>query len=607
MYHYFVMCHWIMTHLDAECSSRLACPPALLLEKSFTTKNRNGKTLTARSKYSNLFNEHATTNIMARADFAFPSKSSKEIRRPNSQVSDRSQPKCNDLIERRSVHDLRTLQHLEYVETDEMKNSADEERLPTQSPSGVVDVCMMGKVKKPPKSLLRRRRPGPWTSRRPLLKSLYPRMASELEEFERSRKECSKDKNFLPSHKNSEPPGIIKFGSNTSKPPLSMRLPTANIIKWKPSVQKKRMQKNPMPSRMTKTAPKQTIEMIQHKDNNRKERQAKTKERIQLAKKKRGELYNAKIKKIEDTLEKKEQKRLSSIRCNEIEMQQTKLLTAIILASATRRWLKNAPVILAECRRKKLLEEAAIKIQTRWKKEMFVRKAFIASTINKKLKLCGWRLKLHARCNRRSLYAKIIRTFLIDMTKHPLSFALYEFRSRILKAQRLTRNFLDCKRARLYALEELWKRVEKKIILSEESKSKRRRHKNALSDITHRKILSKGLAGIVKGAVNHADQQTSSVSSHVQEMTPHGTYRVLCQFHLEDSRRTFKEHIHKKMPSRIHDLCHDDARKLLEGFDNVRLAQYHTVRPFPAYLLYSRYDEFRKKIEGMKKMINFNL
>ena len=539
---------------------------------------------------------------MSLADFPFPSKFSRGIRRPKSQVSHKSrQQKCNDdlHIMKRYTRDssLRNSQRSKHVEIDELKNSGPEDILfhfPNQLGCDIVDVPKLNENREPQNPMLRPRRP-PWTSPgRPLLKSLYPRMVSELEEFARSQNHarCAHDDNCSPTHKNSDPPGL---GPDTNKPPIStVTLPTVNAINRKQRAQKKEIQTTKI------SVPKQTINTGQIKAmKNRKELQAKRKERMELAKKKRNNLYNAKIKKIEETLEKKEQKRLQSIRCKEITMRQTKLLTAIILASATQRWLENAPKMLAECRRKKLLEEATIKIQTMWKKEMFVRKAIVATIITKKLKSCGWRIKLHARCTRRSLYAKVIRTFFMDMTKHPLSFALYQFRMRVLKAQRMTRKFLDCKKARLDALEELWRRVEREVIVKkEESKSKRRRRKNALSDITHRKILSKGLVGIVKGVVDHEPQ--SSVPQ-VNKLTPHETYRVLCQFHLEDSRRTFKEHTPEKVPSRIHELTHYDARKLLEGFDVDRLAQYHTARPYPPFLLYSRHDELRKKIEGMKK------
>lgn len=538
------------------------------------------------------------TERMSLADFAFPSNCSRGIRRPKSQARQR----CNDLIHRIRDEKLRN-SDLQSLESDEVQNLEIRDNLFHFSNIS----CSVDDAQAFINPLLRTRRP--WTSPgRPLLKNLHPGMMSELKRFQRSQNRTTdlNDGNFAPFLQLEN--DHLEIGLNEeikSSISTTSEVPEANITKWKPRPRKQRKQKNHpiLPSRIKKSTQETGIVQSTDKEQNKERLQAKRKERMELAEKKRNDLYSARISMVEDTLAKKEQRRLRNIRRKEIERQQIKLLTAVVIASATQRWLHGATSTLADFRRIKLLDEAAIKIQTIWKKEMFARKALIARNITKKLKYCGWRIKLHARCSRRKLYAKVIRTFLVDMANHPLSFALYKFRWRVLNAQRLTRHFLDCRRARLQALEEQWRRIEKDVIVTEESKRKRRKRKNALSDITHRKILSKGLVGLVKGVVDNDELQNSA--SHGKEMTPHETYRLLCQFHLEDCRRILKEQTStpKKAPenARFFYLTHDDARKLLEGFDIENVAKYDTARSHPCLMLYSRHNELRRKIEGEGK------
>jgi hypothetical protein len=523
---------------------------------------------------------------MSLADFAFPSNCSRGIRRPKSQARQR----CNDLIHR--IRDTKVRNSQFFTSSDDVKKSEIRDDL-----FRLTDIsCSPDDKQAFINPLLRSRRP--WTAPvRPLLKTLH------LKRFQLSQNRTidSNNGNIENDHLEVGLSEDIKSSISTT-----VELPEVNITKWKPRPRKERKHKSHpiVPSRIKKSVSKQKTGIVQStgKEQNKELLQAKRKERTKLAEKRRNDLCSARKSMVQDTLVKKEQRRLRNIKRKEIEIQQIKLLTAVVVASATQRWLHDATATLADFRRIKLLEEAAIKIQTMWKKEMFVRKALIAWNITKKLKYCGWRIKLHARCNRRKLYAKVIRTFLVDMANHPLSFALYKFRWRVLNAQRLTRKFLDCRRARLQALEEQWRRLENKVIVTEESKRKRKRRKNALSDITHRKILSKGLAGLVKGVVDNAELPNSAL--HV---TPHETYRLLCQFHLEDCRRILKEQppTPKKAPAndRLYDLTNDDARKLLEGVDIEKSVKYHITRSHPCLMLYSRKNELRIKIEGERKQI----
>ena len=342
-----------------------------------------------------------------------------------------------------------------------------------------------------------------------------------------------------------------------------------------------------MPHVFSRVSPQQMKEILQRRN-----------ERIEHAKLKRNNIHNMKILKLEESIERKEQRRLNNNKKKEIEARQMKLIRTIILASTMQRWLKQAPAVLDNFRRERSLEEAAIKIQTMWRRDLFKRKAFEAKVIKKKMKNCGWRIQLYARCSRRRLYARVIRSFLLDMRKnHPLCLVIFMFRQRVLKAQKELRNFIDCKHARIEALEEKWVRLEKEVIALEEFKNKRRRRKNALTDISRRKILSKNLVGAM-----FCEERPGSASKRKEAISrTHFTH--VCHFFLEDSRRLHIETASAPPKKFLHEediqkATLADVKKLLAGSDINEIVHYQDKRFQPLFALYSKNEELRKKIEG---------
>ena len=529
---------------------------------------------------------------MSLSDFALPSKYSNGHVLPETHAGQRNRHKYNEmnkLIHRIGRAKSKTISYLDTNDDQLEENDSllalfswDASRLmPSRS------ISSSG-------TLLHPRRP--WTAPNgSVLKRRNPFQlsVSDIAEMDRFDLQCchqqtmNNDENHPPLHNHETSTSIDQ--------PSRVIVPEMKAVKWKRKSHASKINKQTRPSSANRAA---TPSLVEYQREDRYELLQRHNDRIEHAKQKRDEMYRMKMLKLEDHLDKKETRRLSTKQKEKEEHRQQIMIRTIIVASAMHRWLRQVPV--AEFRRHRSLEDAATKIQTAWKKEMFARKAFEATKVNKLLHSCGlgWRIRLYARCSRRALYARVVRSFLSDMSKHPWTYVLFKFRSRILNAQTLMRSFIDCKRARLEALEESWVKLENNVMAMEEFKSKRCRRKNALRDMTYRKILPKGLVGVVKQATQ-SDRPASA--SECKEATPLDRYKYLCRFYLEDCRRL---HIEKlsgtstETPEIPKVTSKNDARKLLSGSN--MLGNNHCKRMRPLFVLYCHQDELQKKIEGKR-------
>jgi hypothetical protein len=430
----------------------------------------------------------------------------------------------------------------------------------------------------PPTSHQKRR---PWTAphKMPLVRDLFPDVFAELEGFEQAPE--INDENCPPSDVNHAYSPIGKL--NVSITSIHER------PKWS---SKTKMDRRIKTTKTRRTKCRRTkSSLVEYKLENKENLLQRRNERIEQANFKRKTMYLTREKTLAETINKKEQRRLKNNRIKETELRQQETVRAIILAASLQRWLRNAPETLANFKREKSQKEAAEKIQNMWRKDNFARKAFETCAVKKKLKRSGWRIILYMRCNRRRLYAKVIRSFLLDLLVNALPFVFVLYRSRILRAQKHMRNFIECKRKRLKALEEMWVRESSTV---EEIQSKRRRRKN----VAYRQILSKGMVGIVKRVAREADGRPSSVSI---QTTPRDHYEAFCQFYLEDSRRLHiiqSSNIASNISSGIPKVTCNDAKTLLSGRDVEMVVKCHPAKSKPMFLLFYKKDIFRKKIEG---------
>lgn len=101
-------------------------------------------------------------------------------------------------------------------------------------------------------------------------------------------------------------------------------------------------------------------------------------QRIDDAKLKRSSFRDDELKRIEETLRRKEQHRLDHLTLKRKETRQSMLITTIKLVAAIHLWFRDTPVIIAKFRHMKSLNDAARIIQYKWKKEMFLRRAMEA-------------------------------------------------------------------------------------------------------------------------------------------------------------------------------------------------------------------------------------
>jgi hypothetical protein len=122
---------------------------------------------------------------------------------------------------------------------------------------------------------------------------------------------------------------------------------------------------------------------------------------------------------------------------------------------------------------------AAIKIQTMYRGRIARRTVKALRQLGPALKRTVWRYSLKLRCKRRRKQSKLLRKFCNDYATRWVQLMVYNFRRCVVKCQRLIRQWLACKRARIYVLSLMWDRVEKK-----EENQKLLRTMHVLSDTT---------------------------------------------------------------------------------------------------------------------------
>jgi hypothetical protein len=122
---------------------------------------------------------------------------------------------------------------------------------------------------------------------------------------------------------------------------------------------------------------------------------------------------------------------------------------------------------------------AAVKIQTYIRGKQARKTVQALRQLGPALKRTIWRYSLKLRCSRRARQANLLRRFTNDYATRWVQQMVYNFRRCVVKCQRIIRQWLDCKRNRIYALSLIWDRVEKK-----EENQKLLRHMAVLSDTT---------------------------------------------------------------------------------------------------------------------------
>ena len=103
------------------------------------------------------------------------------------------------------------------------------------------------------------------------------------------------------------------------------------------------------------------------------------------------------------------------------------------------------------------------------------------------------RFKLSIRCWQRSRFARMVREFIVDTSRSRFAYAMKRLRWNICQAQRASRAFLKCKRARIHALFRVWISCErnnraKLLELQKEISKKKKKHNNNLENIVEGKF-----------------------------------------------------------------------------------------------------------------------
>jgi len=359
----------------------------------------------------------------------------------------------------------------------------------------------------------------------------------------------------------------------------------------------------------TKTSnhsPNMIHHMMQKQDKNRALSYQLRNQRICNAHKKRCVIQDNKVKKLKESIQNKEQHRLDYLTLKKNHLRQVTIIKIITLVTVMYPWFYDAPKIIEEFRYTKSLNIAASKIQKRWKKEVLYRKAMEARKIRKKLKKFSFRIHLWARSARRRLNAQIIRHFLEDFSVNPMPFLIYKFRCKVMKAQQMMKSFVLCKNARILALERSWVAIEKELAIVESSPiCKHRKRKSDLSEVTHQNIVTRGndsqrdrkksFADVLTSAVQRPSTLSVATVSGQRSTKNGGTLcRVLCRFHLEDSRRSHMNKTGLKHVRKCNSISRKHAIQLLSGEDiNVNVIP---VREWPLFSLFYKYKDLQRAL-----------
>ena len=122
---------------------------------------------------------------------------------------------------------------------------------------------------------------------------------------------------------------------------------------------------------------------------------------------------------------------------------------------------------------------AVVLIQSCWRARMARRNVKALKSLGPTFKNVIWRYILKIKCKRRLRKAQLLRKFANDYASRWVQQMVYNFRRCVVKCQRLIRDWLACKHARILTLSKIWDKVERR-----EENQKLLRHMIVLSDTT---------------------------------------------------------------------------------------------------------------------------
>lgn len=325
----------------------------------------------------------------------------------------------------------------------------------------------------------------------------------------------------------------------------------------------------------------------------------KEKRRVEV-KQRRDNLIEVQQNSILESIEKRDFTRVQRIQQKALQDIQKKQMKLIILFSRTRQWFDLADKLIHARR----LDLYASCIQRRWKKRAWYRTAEEARITQVRLKRIGWRLRFWLRCTRRRLHAQLLRKFFTDFSVQQLDYIMYTFRYRVMKAQRLLRNFIECKRGRRQLLEKIYMEIEKNLTKEVHKRGARRR--NALvpqymqPNKSARLIALQAQSKTLLELASQQIHQTSIITGMPGERHAGGVktsssdaslVKILCRMHIENERRIHNNKsaaamndIEKERP----ELNVEHAKMLLSGQSIPINTLVSSKRHWPPFLLYSK-------------------
>uniref|UniRef100_A0A7S4RH84 Uncharacterized protein n=1 Tax=Ditylum brightwellii TaxID=49249 RepID=A0A7S4RH84_9STRA len=338
--------------------------------------------------------------------------------------------------------------------------------------------------------------------------------------------------------------------------------------------------------------------------------------RIKKTQKRRNELNEARERHLSHKIEQTQLTKVEMAKKQKRLDREENFLELVSLVSITTKWFELSRDAMERHKIYTKWNNAAKSIQGLWRAELFLRNSKMAIADNRKLKKIGWRLKVWSRCTRRRLHAQLLRTFLEDFSVQQLNYIMYTFRYRVMKAQKIMRAFIECQRARRYALERYWAAMEKEV--NQQNNSNRRGtnerrdsgrnkcRKNEEGMMTPQRtkskarwnklqIQSRAMLTLAAGLQSVGDKKKAKKMVDNSEII-----KTICRYHLEDERRRHIDLSTKMLVenANLPAINVGHARMLLSG-ERVNV-DFEGKRRWPSFLVYaSSKKRLKKKVEAL--------
>jgi hypothetical protein len=211
---------------------------------------------------------------------------------------------------------------------------------------------------------------------------------------------------------------------------------------------------------------------------------------IAQAKKHKEALLVEKEETMKLLIERREGQQGENSQLSKYSTRRSKLIGLILLASNIEPLFAYISKKAAERRWENCLRRAATFIQRNYRVMLLLRLIRKVCIVQRKLRKVRWLINLWLRGLRRRMHANLLRAFFVDFSRYNLEYIMARYRTKVIRAQGVMKNFLACKRARQLALECIWKNMEPRLkVEADRRRIKQTPHKALARQVRHIRVI----------------------------------------------------------------------------------------------------------------------